>query len=82
MENQSALDTLMERLVAGDIPDDTALGDAIDSLTFIDLFLDIEREYSSTIALDDIVACRTVGDLRALMAAARASLDASRGAGR
>jgi len=78
MENQRVLDTLMERLSSGEISPDTALGDAIDSLTFIDIFLDLEREYDSAITLDHVVACKTMGELRALMDTARAGLSKSR----
>ena len=78
MANQRVLDALMERVSTGEISPEMALGDAIDSLTFIDLFLDIERDYASAIALDDVVACKTMGDLCGLIDKARAGVNASR----
>lgn len=77
MANQKDLETLMERLAVGAILPEMAIGDAIDSLTFIDLFLEIEQEYDSAIALDDVIGCKTMGDLHALINTARASLNAS-----
>lgn len=42
---------------------DTVLKKALDSLAFIDLFLYLEDLKGSSISLDAVVACETVGEL-------------------
>ncbi|HEY0310968.1 MAG TPA: hypothetical protein VGC56_00585 [Allosphingosinicella sp.] len=42
---------------------DTVLVDVLDSLAFIDMFLYLEELKGSSLSLDAVVACETVGQL-------------------
>ena len=47
---------------------DERLSDVLDSLAFIDLFLLLEEHAGGGVALDDLVRCKTVGELNAFIA--------------
>lgn len=64
MQNDSAaIDLIRSRFRQREVTDATLLSEVLDSLAFIDLFLFLEAERGGSISLDDVVGCRTVGDL-------------------
>jgi acyl carrier protein len=62
----------LARVAPGALTDDVALqpGDW-DSVDLLDLIAAIDDAYNVTVDIKDITACRTAGELRGLVAAAR-----------
>jgi acyl carrier protein len=67
----------LARVPPAALNDDVAIQPADwDSVDLLDLIAAIDDAYGVTVEIKEITACRTVGELRALVAAARAQTDA------
>ncbi len=60
-------DFVRDRLPEAKISSSTLVVDTLSSLLFLELFLYLESKFGDAIALDQVVLCKTFGELSALI---------------